>query len=197
MLPKLCKNGHYYNPNESETCPICDGRSSIGVTIPLGGSNAQDNGIGRTIPLGGPNDTPYNGGGAINITAPPPPGVTSFIDNDKTSDIKPVRGWLVVIKGEKVGLDFRIHTGHNSIGRAKSNNICIDFDAAVSKEKACFVIYDQRDNQFHIMSGESTNNIYVNSELLLMPKKLCDNDIIEIGETQLVFRSLCNEQFIY
>lgn len=197
MAIQRCKNGHYYNDAEAENCPYCTGTSSIGTTIPLGAPNGQDVGVGKTLPLN--YDLPLENND-LNPTRPPvsgPYGPTTMIDENKTSEIDPVRGWIVVIQGEKVGLDFRIHSGKNTIGRAKTNDICIDFDATISKEKACFIIYDQKNNEFYLMAGESTNNIYVNTQLLLIPRKLCDNDILEIGKTKLVFRSLCNEQFTY
>lgn len=197
MAIKECKNGHYYNDSEFAACPYCSGAASIGHTVPLAQQDATPN----------PGATQYLN--SVSPATPDPFGVTmapdaedSFgktvtLDTVKNSEIIPVRGWLVVIEGEKLGLDFKIHTGKNSVGRAKNSDICIEFDKSISKEKACFVIYDEKHTTFHLMAGESTNNIYVNEEILLVPRKLEDNDIIEIGQTKLVFRSLCNSTFSY
>ena len=198
MAIKSCKNGHYYNDSEHSTCPYCSGESAIGHTVPLGPEAG--------IP-GGPGATEFLNTVAPAVQANFSPTVapnaeeqfdkTVTLDSNKNSEIVPVRGWLVVVEGEKLGLDFKIHTGNNSVGRAKSNQVCVDFDETISKEKACFVIYDEENNAFHVMIGESSNNIYVNKDLLLAPRRLMDNDIIKIGKTKLVFRSLCNDQFTY
>ncbi|MBO5035891.1 MAG: FHA domain-containing protein [Clostridia bacterium] len=198
MAIQRCKNGHYYNDSESPNCPYCSGESSIGKTIPLGEDvNGQSTAFDPTELLTDTNHGDIPNTRPVGPTMPPEDGHTTILDPNKNSEIKPVRGWLVVIEGQKLGLDFRIHTGKNTIGRKSSNDICINFDDTVSGERACFVIYDEKNNAFHLMAGESTNNIYVNNEILLIPRRLVDNDIIEIGQTKLIFRSLCNDQFNY
>ena len=201
MALKECRNGHYYNDSEYDACPYCNNGNTIGKTVPLDGGSydAPAPAFNATEYLQdvGANPTLGQFGATVAPESDSKFSSTVMIDPSKNSDIAPVRGWLVVIEGKKLGLDYRIHTGKNSVGRAKSNDITIDFDSAISSEKACFVIYDEKNNAFHLMSGESTNNIYVNAEILLAPRKLVDNDIIEIGNTKLVFRSLCNDQFQY
>ena len=198
MALQQCKNGHYYNDSESATCPICSGDSPIGHTIPLGADAATPANMAQTEIL---SDPVLSGQNAFIPTVAPGAddtfGTTQFIDGDKNSEILPVRGWLVVIEGKKRGLDFKIHSGNNVIGRSKKNDICIDFDSTISKENACSIRFDDRKNAFHIVVGESTNNVYVNDDVLLAHEKLTDNAIIEIGETKLVFRSLCNDTFTY
>ncbi|MBQ6823265.1 MAG: FHA domain-containing protein [Clostridia bacterium] len=190
-----CANGHFYNNSEYGSCPACSGQSPIGRTIPLDGSVN----IGATEYIN--SNAPAAQAAGFDPTIGPEDagsfGHTQMIDSNKNSEILPVRGWLVVIDGEKIGLEKRIHTGKNSIGRGKDNDICIEFDNTISKEKACFVVYDDKNKAFHLIAGESSNNIYVNNELLIMSAKLNDFDIIEIGQTKLVFRSLCNETFSY
>lgn len=201
MAMKQCANGHLYDDSKSPDCPYCSGRSNIGVTIPLGAA-AQGNmkGFSPTQALG---QVPtVSMPASMGVTVAPNSGPkdqmkTEFLDQQKNSEIKPVRGWVVVIEGEKVGIDFRLHTGKNTIGRAKSNDICFDFDPAVSKENNISVVYDDRHNLFFIMSGEGSNNVYINNQILLESRQLKDNDIIEVGNTKLVFRSLCNEGFNY
>lgn len=199
---KQCSKGHYYDDKEA-MCPVCSGQQPIGVTIPLNAdANFDPSAVGglgateilKTVGFATPSE---NIGKTEPITGDSF-GRTEFVSSSKNSDVLPVSGWLVVIEGKKCGLDFRIHTGDNTIGRSSSNAICMDFDNAISKEKACLVNYDERHNSFYIIKGDtSTNNIYVNDEILLAPKKLNDNDIIEIGETKLIFRALCNDQFKY
>ena len=216
-----CKNGHYYNDSDSPNCPYCSGESAIGRTIPLSG--AASGGFPKTtmetVPPTGPtpNQTTGNfrptenlgyqptapiGGGGANIPRTEAVGGhdigrTEIIDRTKNSEITPVRGWLVVIDGEKLGLDFKVHSGRNYVGRAKSNDICFDFDATVSKEKGCVITYDERTNSFYIQPGEGTNNVYLNDGILLQASPLKDDDVIEIGKTKLIFRALCNGNFKY
>lgn len=203
MAIKQCKNGHLYDDSKSAECPYCSGQDILGKTIPLTpGSSAANSAdeFSATQALG------Y----VPSVSAPQPmtPTVapvnqakdqmkTQFLDNVKNSEIKPVRGWLVIIDGEKCGMDFRIHTGKNTIGRSKANDICFDFDDSVSKENNVSVIYDDRNNMFFAQSGEGKNNVYINNQLLLDPKQIKDNDVIEIGKTKLVFRALCNDTFNY
>ncbi len=210
MAIQRCKNGHYYNTDESQNCPYCTGESPIGKTIPLDGNagnvpngNVAPSGFGATVDL---TQVPRNiGSVSIGVTQPVTGvpannsmGQTITLGRPEGSDVLPVKGWLVVIEGPKCGQDFRIHTGDNSIGRDKSNAVALDFDASVSREKICSINYDERNNVFHIVKvGETINNIYVNNEALLVPRKLEDYDVIEVGETKLVFRSFCNTQFNY
>lgn len=193
-----CENGHYYNNEESATCPYCSNNSNIGATIPLGADVPVPTpaAFGKTEPLQPANPVK----GDIPSTTPvdySEYGSTVFKDDSKNSEINPVRGWLVVCEGKKLGCDYRIRSGMNSIGRKQGNDIVFDFDETISGIKACFVIYDERNNSFYIVAGESKNLVYVNKKPLLRDCELVDNDIIEIGNTKLVFRSLCNSTFTY
>ncbi|MBP9988091.1 MAG: FHA domain-containing protein [Ruminococcus sp.] len=203
MAMRQCSNGHIFDDSKNPECPYCSGENSIGKTIPLNhvttgatGANFSATEVLGSVPtVSMPSkmdvtQAPHN--------APKDQMVTEFIDSNKNSEIKPVRGWLVIIEGEKIGMDFRLHTAKNTIGRLKSNDICFDFDSTVSKENNASVIYDDRNNMFFIKGGEgSSNNVYVNGIILLESRQLKDNDIIEIGKTKLVFRSLCNDTFNY
>jgi len=218
-----CSNGHYYNDSDSPNCPYCSGENALGKTIPLDGATANFGGGDAAFPktqMGNNIPEPSVGTGGFEKTQmldyqPTAPvssavsiprtefvsneeyGSTVFLDSNQNSDIKPVRGWIVAIEGQKCGIDYRIHSGRNTIGRGKGNDICFDFDQTISKDKCCIVTYDERKNNFFVQVGEGTNNIYLNDEILLQPTQLKDNDIIEIGQTKLVFRSLCNESFNY
>ncbi|MBQ7096673.1 MAG: FHA domain-containing protein [Clostridia bacterium] len=204
MAVVKCINGHFYNDSESATCPYCSGDGSAGKTIPLGNTVAitdvpGGSSVGQTVMLDDVN-TVSVGGVDIPQTKPvsdPVYGRTMIIDEQKNSEVKPVRGWLVVVDGEKRGLDFRVHTGSNYVGRSSKNDICFDFDQTISKEKCCDIKYDDRTKQFYILLGEGANNIYINNRILLQPTELKDFDIVEIGQTKLVFRSLCNDSFDY
>lgn len=187
MAMKQCASGHVYDDAKNLNCPYCTGGENLGVTRPLAGagesaafpktSPVASSVIPKTMPL----DNPETGKTmALNI-------------NEK--GLAPVKGWLICVEGEKKGRDFRICGERNSIGRQKSNDICLDFDNSVSKEINAVVSYDGRNNKFFLQPGEGKNNIYVNESLLLTPVELTEYDTIEIGRTKLVFRSLCNDDF--
>lgn len=192
-----CEKGHFYNNTEYSSCPNCSGQNPIGHTIPLTdganmGSTEYINSNASSEKCRPAEYEPTVGPDSVGDF-----GHTKTIDSHKNSEVLPVRGWLVVVEGEKIGYDMRIHTGKNYIGRRKTNDICIDFDDTISKEDACFIAYDDRSKSFYLNDGKSTNNIYVNDELLNISRKLNDFDVIEIGKTKLVFRSLCNDTFSY
>lgn len=115
------------------------------------------------------------------------------------SGINPVRGWLVVMDGEKKGLSFVIHGEQNSIGRGNRFDINISFDKAVSSDGNAVIAYDSKNRKFFLspVLGKGKNNIYHNEAMLLMPVELHDYDKIQIGAFEYVFRSFCNEAFSY
>ena len=183
---KQCADGHIYDETKYSECPYCSG----GVSVrPLAGGNAS---FLSTVPLG--------------LQAAPAPqskpnkkkemGVTVAL-NATDAGIDPVTGWLVVIDGEKKGMSFTVHGERNTIGRGSDHDINIYFDKSLSKSGDAVISYDTRRSRFHISVLEGKNNVYLNNEILLRPEMIKDYDIIEIGETRFVFRSLCNEQFTY
>lgn len=220
-----CEKGHNYNNSITPNCPYCSG-GSVGHTIPLDGPGYDSNkpleaeivnsNVGKTQMLSNtpaaPADSVLDAIPATEFVAEPATGHTVLINpiasKSNSSDSSasqpvinakklPVVGWLVVAAGENIGLDLRVHSGVNSIGRLKSNDIAIEFDQTVSKENACSLVYDPKNNKFFITFGESKNIVYVNGSALLQPTEIKDYDEIEVGETKLVFRSLCNDKFNY
>ena len=190
-----------YDDQVNPVCPYCAGSENVGVARPLGGMEAPA--FPKTAPLA-------NNPAAFPKTSPVASSVipkTAPLDNPETNKtmalnlnekgIDPVRGWLVCIDGKKKGKDFRICGEKSYIGRLKSNDICLDFDDHISKEANAIISYDSRHNKFFIQQSEGRNNVYVSENLLLTPVELKDYDLIEIGTTKLIFRSLCGDAFIW
>lgn len=199
MAMKQCENGHLYDDSKTPECPYCSGTSSIGKTIPLSEDTTDDFKINPTEFLGSISAVDKR---EMGVTRAPIEDVgtefkTTFIDDVINSEIKPVRGWLVVVDGAKKGIDYRLHTGKNTVGRSRSNDVAFDFDNTVSSEENVVISYDERNNMFFIQSGKGKNNVYINNALLLDAKQIKDNDVIEIGKTKLVLRTFCNETFNY
>lgn len=212
MAMQQCPNGHLYDDAKNSSCPYCS-NNTVNVTVPLSDSQSP-------VPVGAnpfPQTTPLDGGFVEQEYIPPQPQVTQEtganafpqtapvgeqfaattykedIVNEK--GIVEVRGWLVCLEGAKRGEDFKIRGEKNTIGRGSGNDIKLDFDSSISKGVNAIISYDVRNNKFFIFLGESKNNIYVNNQMLMTPIELRDYDVIEIGNTKMIFRSLCNDIF--
>ena len=202
MSMQQCPNGHLYDNSVSNSCPFCGG--NVDATVPVGSEAVVGTAPGATIPVGGeafPSTRPV--GASVPPTQPVKAqiGVTVPLDaaaGAASAVSQPaVVGWLVSISENSLGRDFRVHSQQNTIGRGEKNDICLDFDMAVSKESNATLIYDSKNNSFYLKPDASKNNIYVNNEILLMPVEIMDYDVIEIGETQLMFRSFVSERFTW
>ncbi len=199
MAMQQCPNGHLYDDEKNSHCPYCSGNSGVNVTMPLDAPNPVEM-FPQTAPID--SQQQYADSSAAQNSVPPtvPVGTqyaaTTYkedIVNDK--GIVEVRGWLVCLEGSKRGTDFKIHAEKNSIGRGPENDVNLDFDSSISKGVNAIITYDNRNNKFYLYQSVSKNNIYFNNQLLLNPVELKDYDVLEIGETKMIFRSLCNDGF--
>lgn len=196
-MMQQCPNGHLYDDAKNSTCPYCNASPDPMVsTVPVGAADPFPAGgadvMTPTEAIGGA------GGMAFPATTPLEPVFSPTIAigiNDK--GILPVTGWLICLKGEKRGADFKICGEQTTIGRGAGNDIQLDFDAKISSGANAIIAYDRRNNKFFIYQKENRNNIYVNGSLLLVPVEIHDYDVIEMGETQMLFRSLCNDKFVW
>ncbi len=207
MAMQQCPNGHLYDDARSSTCPFCNSGNSLNRTVPLNepplgqGYGAARPSFPSTEPLDNGFQSPQPGivgGQGVSPTEPidTKDMQTMYVEsmvNEK--GIIDVRGWVVCLEGEKRGVDFQLYGGKNSIGRGSENDIQLDFDSTISKGVNAIIQYDDKNNRFWLNPGNSKNNMYINNELLLTAVELKDYDVMEIGETKLIFRSLCNEQF--
>lgn len=111
------------------------------------------------------------------------------------SDVDPVVGWLVCVKGKHFGESFPIAAGRNSVGRGASNKIMISGDNSVSREKHAWITYDPRHRVFFIQPGEGSGLSYLNGETVMETKKMAAKDKIEIGDGMYLLIPLCDESF--
>ncbi len=114
---------------------------------------------------------------------------------EKTFSGEPVVGWLVCLKGKSFGNEYRIVAGKNSIGRNSTNEIALDGENSVSREKHAQIIYEPRKREFFIKPGESSGLTYLNDESIFDTTKLQDGDILEFGDTKFLLVCLCGENF--
>jgi hypothetical protein len=193
-----CPNGHYYDSSRfGNNCPHCgmSGAASIGAdqtTVPLNIPDAPQPANAVTEPL---------------VSQPANVTVPIVSDDDRTLPVTadmldgmvekpaPVVGWLVCTDGVNKGTDYRLHQGRNFIGRSPEMDVCILGDNTVSRSSHAIVVYDPRSNVYLAQPGSSKELFYVNDKLVLNPVELKTMDLLNIGDTKLMFVPLCGEQF--
>lgn len=199
-----CPNGHYYDSSRfGNNCPHCgmSGAASIGAdqtTVPLNIPDAPQPANAVTEPLTVSQPVVSQ---PANVTVP----IVS--DDDRTLPVTadmldgmaekpaPVVGWLVCTDGVNKGTDYRLHQGRNFIGRSPEMDVCILGDNTVSRSSHAIVVYDPRSNVYLAQPGSSKELFYVNDKLVLNPVELKAMDLLNIGDTKLMFVPLCGEQF--
>jgi hypothetical protein len=202
-----CQQGHFYDPSQHNACPYCG-------SMPAGGMGATEAQSPASPPIGaGPSpigatrpmrDTPPP---VVGPTVPirpgriplvgqkgPEEGRTVAVDMKKVG-IDPVVGWLVCIKGPSRGKDYRIRSGRNGIGRSEAMDVQITGDNTVSRENHAFLVYEPRKRIFSIRPGDGRGLVYLNGDEVVQASDIKGYDVIELGETQLMFVPLCNEKF--
>lgn len=175
-----CNNGHYYDAQKHTSCPFCGVQS---LELDIQKTMAKKSG-------GEPELTRAVGGGA----APQDAGKTVGIFRKKLG-IDPVVGWLVVVKGTEKGRDYRIVSEKNFIGRAENMDICIAGDESISRENHAIISYNPKNHTFRLFQGDSRGLVYLNDEEVITPEPLKQFDLIELGQTRLMFIPLCGENF--
>lgn len=194
MALQQCENGHLYDTDQHSICPYCTNGTNV-INFRVG-----ERSIGKTVTSAN-FVTPQTSG--VGATVAP----RSYIDRDRSDigktvgvfqkkmNLDPVVGWLVCIEGMDKGKDFRIYAKNNSVGRSEKMDICIKNDQTISRENHARLAYDEKHNAFHLIPVGSSNTIYLNDEPIYVPVKLKARDIIEFGESKLIFVPLCDDSF--
>lgn len=204
-----------FGGGDNKTMPVDGGVGEFPFPDPSFGAPAMGSGtanLGRTEPL---QSVGLNvAGGTIPLSSPvvtfqagvPDEGKTmpvikkAIVGDDKEAAqnfIDPVVGWLVSVGGAQKGQDYRLHDGYNDIGRGSSNYVVIKGDDQISRDRQAQVIYDGQSRSFFFVAGEGRNVLRLNGQLALkgnaIPLKAYD--VIQMGETTLVFIPLCGDNF--
>jgi len=192
-----CQQGHFFDPSRHPACPYC------GSAAVAGGSEAPEAtgpGPGATRPMRetpppviGPT-VPIRAAGAPPVAPKKDEGRTVAVDMKKIG-IDPVVGWFVCIKGKERGRDYRIRSGRNAIGRSEAMDVQISGDDTISRENHAFIVYEPRKKTFSIRAGDSRGLVYLNEEEVIQASEINTYDIVELGETQLMFIAFCGEKF--
>ena len=137
-------------------------------------------------------------------TAPPRPHGPSVLDAGKTVGMMqeqmgfdPVVGWLACVEGPSRGKSYTIRGGINAIGRGDRMDITITGDRTISMENHAKISYSDRNNRFNLLPGDGRNIVYLNGEEVFAATPLQAYDLIDFGETKLLFIPLCGERFTW
>lgn len=120
----------------------------------------------------------------------------SIEPGDKAGVVMYPTGWLVIKAGPGRGAAFPVMRGVSQIGRGSDQTIALDFgDMAISRQHHAAIAYDPVTHQFHVGHGGKSNLVRLNGKPLLATAVVGDGDEIQIGETTLVLKVLCNAGF--
>ncbi len=166
-----CNAGHYFDSKKHSSCPFCgvqDLEIDIHKTMAKrpGKTGAQGSEEGKTVGI-------YK----------------------RKLGIEPVVGWLVAITGPEKGHDFRVIAEKNFIGRSEKMDISIPEDESISRESHAVISFSPKNLTFRLFPGDGKGLAYLNGEEVISPVVLNSYDIIEVGQTKLVFIPFCSERF--
>lgn len=199
-MQRTCSAGHVYDADQFPSCPYCN-RNTRAIQF---GATAAPAGYGATTAPAGYGAAPAERDDTIGQTVMPEAirrRMEQERDNRTVGEFKrklgyePVVGWLVCVEGPEVGKDYRLFGRINSIGRAEGNDVVLAQEHTVSQKNHVRLAYDAKHNNFQLIPGEGTNVTYLNDEPLYVPQKLNAYDVLEMGDTKLIFVPLCSERF--
>ena len=199
-MQRTCSAGHVYDADQFASCPYCN-RNTRAIQF---GATAAPAGYGATTAPAGYGAAHAGRDDTIGQTVMPEAirrRMEQERDNRTVGEFKrklgyePVVGWLVCVEGPEVGKDYRLFGRINSIGRAEGNDVVLAQEHTVSQKNHVRLAYDAKHNNFQLIPGEGTNVTYLNDEPLYVPQKLNAYDVLEMGDTKLIFVPLCNERF--
>lgn len=218
-----CANGHFYDGDSYPSCPHCgQGTGDMGnVTVsydagagaPAPMPAAGD--IGATMAV----DT-FAATAPVQSAAVPPiqpvmqptmaAATQKAADEGKTISFwqiptaeneapkfqeAPVVGWLICVKGKAYGKDYRLKSGRNFIGRGADMDVVLEGENTVSRSCHATVIHEPRKNIFIAQPGESRELFYVNGDVVLSSIEIKKNDVLQVGDVQLMLIPCCDDSF--
>jgi hypothetical protein len=191
MAMKRCENGHYFESEKHTSCPSCGvANLHIQPTVAAGRT-------GAAVQSRSDLDIPTVARGQAKPAAVErDPGATVGVVRKKMG-IDPVVGWLVCVEGAEKGRDYRIRSERNFVGRDPKMDICIGGDDAISRDNHAVISFNPKRNTYLLTPGEGRGIIYLNDEEVATPKELKAYDMIELGQTKLLFVAFCGEKFTW
>jgi hypothetical protein len=99
-------------------------------------------------------------------------------------------GSLTVVTGPGQGETLSLFAGTNSIGRADTNRVVMNFgDGTISREAHALITWDSSNGEFRLYDGGKLNPIKLNGETFPESRALRSGDQILIGETTVRFEA--------
>lgn len=175
---------------------VAEGSSTGGYE---GGSPRGGAVIGTTRLVGGGPPSAASGAGytpAAPTVKMASQAKTQYVREGTVDTNDPVAGWIVVVKGPGRGGFRAVYVGMNSVGRAPSQRICLDFgDESISREEHAFITYDDEQRVFYLQHGGKSNLVRLGDKPVLQPTELKANDQFRIGNTTFRFFPCCGPDF--
>lgn len=174
-----CRNGHNYDSNKYNGCPICANVGGIQEAAP---TYAPDD-AKKTLSLGGmPGDPTRVLGGVEEDNT-----IRAFAEELENA---PVVGWLVCVEGPGNGRDYRLRAGRNFIGRSFKMNVHMVEDQQIAQENHASIIYEPIASRFILLSGNGICT-ELNGEPVSGAVDIKEGDSIKLGGSVLDFVAYC------
>jgi hypothetical protein len=181
-MEKRCEQGHFYDPSKYNSCPYCGVKGlDLDETRPHR-EKVEAAAVDDTHRRNRPVRVNREEDGTVGILP-------------RVLGMNPVVGWLVCVEGKNRGRDYRIRAENNFIGRSQKMQICIENDDTVSRDKHAAISYNPRKNSFKLSPGDSSSLVYLNDEDIDSAAELKPYDLIQLGETKLIFVPFCGDRF--
>lgn len=189
-----CENGHFYDAERFDSCPHCNQTSVSTVAYDDNGDSLY------TVPLGMtesiiPETQPLSQTISEITQAETDGQATIGVFGDLPTD--PVVGWLVAVEGSNFGQDFKLKTGRNFIGRSANMDVALTEDSTVSREKHAIILYEPKGNIFLVQPGDAKELFYLNDRVVLTATEINAYDILNVGNTKLLFVPCCSDKFTW
>lgn len=172
-----CAHNHYYDNEKFDECPHCKrlntATSNSDETATVAMTNSEEVTQGLQNLIGN-----YSEEKTVGFYA--------------KKGFSPVAGWLVCTEGKERGRDYKINIGRNFAGRANNMDIVLNDDPMISREKHFSVAYDPQHVSYVVIPDRG--DTFVNGKRIIEPLPLSDGDVIEVGETKLVFIPFCTKE---
>lgn len=195
MSMKRCENGHYFDSSKHTSCPSC-GVTDLHIrpttnkgSVPKEGDNLRQERLVVVDP-----DLPTRPRAQAATPLERDPGATVPLVRKKMG-IDPVVGWLICIEGADRGRDYRIRSERNFIGRDHKMDICIGGDDTIARDNHAIISFNPKKVSFLLMPGDGRGIVYLNEDEVATATELHAYDVIDLGESKLLFVPLCGEKF--
>ena len=184
-----CQKGHYYDENKYMFCPYC-GIYDEDDDVKTQYIHAGNEKSGNEKSGNEKEEKQEKKAGFFRLRKQSEPTVKT-ISGAGLIQNNYVAGWLVCIKGEDRGRDYRIYRGNNFLGRDYGMDIRIENDESVSRKNHCSIIYEPRQGKFYVKPME--NMVYIDGKLLGESQEIVSGQEMEIGNSTFVFIAFCGE----